>query len=310
VTSATQDPVNHPSHYTSHPSGVECIVVVEHMTFNVGNAVKYLWRAGLKGAAPQSRTSRRRAGTSTARSSDSRKEAANREGAGPRIRDLVESWGSDERIIEAARMSTQKGFEGWGPKPETARPATRSCSAISGEQPRDAVRDGGAMTIEVQAPIFVFREWHRHRTQSYNEMSARYAPLPDEELHERRAPHARRRTGEDEAGEAPERRLDEADRGVPLATWSRGLRGHARTRLPARAQDLGVAERAGPPRPARWRATRGCGRARTCATGSVSSRSGMAPQAQWEIRQYADAVAHLIDTQFPRTSEIFHEGRA
>jgi thymidylate synthase (FAD) len=34
-------------------------------------------------------------------------------------------------------------------------------------------------TIEVQAPIFVFREWHRHRTQSYNEMSARYTPLPD-----------------------------------------------------------------------------------------------------------------------------------
>ena len=33
--------------------------------------------------------------------------------------------------------------------------------------------------VEVKAPIFVFREWHRHRTQSYNEMSARYAPLPD-----------------------------------------------------------------------------------------------------------------------------------
>ncbi len=41
--------VNHPSHYNEHPSGVECIVVVEHMTFNVGNAVKYAWRAGLKG---------------------------------------------------------------------------------------------------------------------------------------------------------------------------------------------------------------------------------------------------------------------
>jgi thymidylate synthase (FAD) len=33
--------------------------------------------------------------------------------------------------------------------------------------------------FEIQAPIFVFREWHRHRTQSYNEASARYAPLPD-----------------------------------------------------------------------------------------------------------------------------------
>lgn len=42
------DSVNHPTHYTSHPSGVECIAITEHMNFNLGNAVKYLWRAGLK----------------------------------------------------------------------------------------------------------------------------------------------------------------------------------------------------------------------------------------------------------------------
>lgn len=45
------DPINHPEHYTSHPSGVECITVTEHFGFNVGNAIKYLWRAGLKGDA-------------------------------------------------------------------------------------------------------------------------------------------------------------------------------------------------------------------------------------------------------------------
>ena len=43
------DPVNHPKHYTAHPSGGECIEVTEHMNFCVGNAIKYLWRAGLKG---------------------------------------------------------------------------------------------------------------------------------------------------------------------------------------------------------------------------------------------------------------------
>lgn len=43
------DPVNHPKHYTSHPSGVECIQIVRHFGFNIGNAVKYLWRCGLKG---------------------------------------------------------------------------------------------------------------------------------------------------------------------------------------------------------------------------------------------------------------------
>lgn len=45
------DDVNHPRHYTSHPSGVECISITEHMNFNIGNAVKYLWRAGIKGEA-------------------------------------------------------------------------------------------------------------------------------------------------------------------------------------------------------------------------------------------------------------------
>lgn len=44
------DNINHPSHYTSHPSGVECIQITEHMSFNLGNAIKYLWRADEKGA--------------------------------------------------------------------------------------------------------------------------------------------------------------------------------------------------------------------------------------------------------------------
>lgn len=44
----SHDPINHPSHYTSHPSGIECIQITEHMDFLTGNAMKYLWRAGLK----------------------------------------------------------------------------------------------------------------------------------------------------------------------------------------------------------------------------------------------------------------------
>ena len=42
------DPIN-PQHYRSHPSGVECIQITEHMNFNLGNAMKYIWRASLKG---------------------------------------------------------------------------------------------------------------------------------------------------------------------------------------------------------------------------------------------------------------------
>ena len=40
--------VTHPKHYNSHPSGIECIEIVRHHDFNVGNAIKYLWRAGIK----------------------------------------------------------------------------------------------------------------------------------------------------------------------------------------------------------------------------------------------------------------------
>lgn len=46
------DAVDHPAHYNSHPAGIECVDVVEHFTFNVGNAVKYCWRAGLKSSDP------------------------------------------------------------------------------------------------------------------------------------------------------------------------------------------------------------------------------------------------------------------
>lgn len=48
------DMVNHPKHYTSDPSGVECIDITRHRNFNVGNAIKYLWRAGIKEDASKS----------------------------------------------------------------------------------------------------------------------------------------------------------------------------------------------------------------------------------------------------------------
>ena len=43
------DPVNHPKHYTTHPSGVEAIEITEHFNFNKGNAIKYIWRSADKG---------------------------------------------------------------------------------------------------------------------------------------------------------------------------------------------------------------------------------------------------------------------
>jgi thymidylate synthase (FAD) len=120
---------------------------------------------------------------------------------------LVETWGSDQTIIESARMSTGKSFLGWGPlckecvsknEPPSSLSGTGHTCTQCGTRSEDTMYKGderllrrlytkrhtspfefAGATLEVQAPIAVFREWHRHRTQSYSEMSARYAPLPD-----------------------------------------------------------------------------------------------------------------------------------
>lgn len=91
--------------------------------------------------------------------------------------EYVEHWGSDERIIEAARMSTQGGFKGWG---TSDAPGDEKLLAYLYNNKHATPFEMAGIVIEVKAPIFVFREWHRHRTQSYNEMSSRYTPLPNE----------------------------------------------------------------------------------------------------------------------------------
>lgn len=75
---------------------------------------------------------------------------------------LIDSWGSDESIIEAARMSTNKGFNGWG-TPEN--PGDEKLLAYLYNNKHSTPFEMAGLTIEVKAPIFVFREWHRHRTQ-------------------------------------------------------------------------------------------------------------------------------------------------
>src|SRR5690242_10363480 len=100
--------------------------------------------------------------------------------------ELIECWGTgkdgvedphDARhdyevgIIEAARQSTQGSFRGWNKDMALLEYLNVHKHATPFEF--------AGIVIEVQAPIFVFREWHRHRTQSYNEMSARYTEIPE-----------------------------------------------------------------------------------------------------------------------------------
>ena len=53
INSLDKEMVDHPNHYTGHPSGIECIEITKHMNFCLGSAMKYLWRAGLKDDAIQ-----------------------------------------------------------------------------------------------------------------------------------------------------------------------------------------------------------------------------------------------------------------
>ena len=91
--------------------------------------------------------------------------------------DVVEVWGADEQIIEAARMSTNKGFQGWG---HPAEPGDERLLAYLWKHKHHSPFEMAGLTVEVKAPLMVFREWHRHRTFSYNEMSGRYTQMLEE----------------------------------------------------------------------------------------------------------------------------------
>ena len=219
--------------------------------------------------------------------------------------EIVERWGSDERIVEAARMSTAKGFQGWGPK-DDGSPGDEKLLRFLYENKHATPFEMAGLVIEVQAPIFVFREWHRHRTQSFNELSARYTALPDlfyvpsvERL------MAGRQSTTNKQGSAAGFTDSEA----------RALRDAFETRFQdtrRRYEDLlelGMArELARLVVPvAQYSRMRASANLRNWLA-FLTLR--MAPNAQWEIRQYANAVGEIIAEQFPRTWALFEEGRS
>lgn len=82
----------------------------------------------------------------------------------------IDHLGSDEFIVECARMSTGKGFKGWNTDMAMLDYMYRNRHTSPFEF--------GVLVVEVQAPIMVFRQWHRHRTFTYSEASGRYTELP------------------------------------------------------------------------------------------------------------------------------------
>ena len=254
--------------------------------------------------------------------------------------ELVEAWGSDEGIVEAARMSTGKGFQGWGTVEDCANchgsarePGfgfNHNCRTCGGDfsphGPCKTINTPGdekllkylwarkhtspfemaGAIIEVKAPIFVFREWHRHRTQSYSEVSARYTPLPNESYLPdyndavARSETAARNKQAGRADDAPaltiEKALELLDEEARLLVAVENL--YQRKLKAGFTKEL----------------------ARTHLT--VSRYSRMRAQAvllnwlkflmlredsgaQWEIRQYANALHEILAERFPRTMAVF-----
>lgn len=244
---------------------------------------------------------------------------------------LIETWGSDERIIEAARMSTDKGFQGWGGvEPCTqcngmfenivASDAGYNCLCKgTGKKPGDEKLlrylyehkhhtpfEMAGMTIEVQAPIFVFREWHRHRTQSYNELSARYTPLPDLFYmpSDERLMMSMQSTSNKQSSEAAT--FTEIER----LNIYRGLK---MTYQYARSSYEGLLAMGVSREIARIVVPVGQ-YSRMRASANLRNWMGFLTlrhdkNAQWEIQQYATQVAELVKENFPRTYALYLEGR-
>lgn len=247
--------------------------------------------------------------------------------------ELVETYGSDEAIVTAARQSTQKGFLGWGPKGrctvcgweveewrgtkcegKCAQINSYTVAQIPGdekllrfmwENAHATPFEFAGAVIEVQAPIFVFREWHRHRTQSYSEASARYSPLPDvnyvptvERLMQA-GTSSRQTQG---TGAIIDTRAAEIFREAIQRSYVEQQRLYESSLQAGVAKELArVILPVG--RYSRMRA-------------SANLRNWLAfltlrqaPNAQWEIRQYADALHALLAEKFPRTLALFDEGK-
>lgn len=217
---------------------------------------------------------------------------------------LVEGWGSDEQIIEAARMSTGKGFLGWG---SSEKPGDEKLLAYLWNNRHATPFEMAGLILEVQAPIFVFREWHRHRTQSYNELSARYTPIPDVNY----IPSMERLM----MGSDGKNKQAGTISGAPPLTedvarlYRNGLQNmyNQQERLYQDALKSGV-----PKELARIHLPVGrYSRMRA----SANLRNWLAflslrldKGAQWEIRQYASAVGEFVKDRFPRTWELFEKG--
>ena len=208
----------------------------------------------------------------------------------------IDHMGSDQAVIEAARMSVNKGFQDWERDAELLE-------YLYANKHMTPFECGGELQIEVYAPIFVFRQWHRHRTASINEISARYSELPNEcYLPEESHLNVQSDTNKQGRGdlfyqESAKQILDSMEEDQKLAFNSYGqylnqdvAREIARINLPVSTYSEMY-----------WKMN----------LHNMFHFLGlrMHSHAQYEIRQYANAMFDLIKPIFPLSCEAFEEYR-
>jgi len=269
----------------------------------------------------------------------------------------ITHMGTDESFVEAARMSTGKGFFGWVWEEDTFADCwCTNCEAQHLQETLPATEDGllictncwtenigqfdveecapepkqlghkgaprdlgllttlyanrhqtpfemGEICIEVKAPIFVFREWHRHRTQSYNEFSARYSQMPNEHY----LPDASRLTpkmSKNKQESSTKMSLGDVNPQSQLKNLKdeqQEIFAHYETLL-----EQGVPKEVARVNTPVSRYSKM--RAKTDVRNWLAFLAlRMEMGAQWEIRQYANAMGKLIRTLYPRTFELFLE---
>ncbi|HYE70660.1 MAG TPA: FAD-dependent thymidylate synthase [Aquabacterium sp.] len=227
--------------------------------------------------------------------------------------EFIEAWGhgkdgdqpfegeddNERGIIEAARQSTQGSFRGWDQDARLLKYLYEHKHATPFEF--------AGMVIEVQAPLFVFREWHRHRTQSYNEMSARYSPMPDVNYR----PEPDRCIVVPGANKQAAGIAERVPTHAEVFDWLENYLDPAYTagqRAYSRGLEIGIPKEIARIPVAVGRYTR--------MRASANLRNWLAfltlrmdPAAQLEIRRFAEAVGQIVAAQFPRTWALFEAGR-
>lgn len=251
---------------------------------------------------------------------------------------LIDKMGNDESIVEAARMSTGKGFISWDPydrcdncalviaraggKPlpfgegKVGAANASDCSphkwvgAPNGDvglldtlwrKKHATPFEMGELVIEVQAPIMVFREWHRHRTQSYNEFSARYAMMPNLHYLPARERMQKQSTTNKQGSEEALGEVFSTSARNDLANEQQDIYDNYESLV----EDGLAKEVARINTPvSRYSKMRAKGNIRNWFQ-FLNLR--MRPDAQWEIRMYANEVGKIIQSIWPKTYALFEE---